>query len=611
MSDDYFKLPLRLFGLKAIPAVPVSLEDMIETLINLDIRNKQKEQPTQGLTREFTIDGLTARAITFLYGGQPEDGPAATAREQLRKSLSGNPIKILSALADRLKDEGEELLEKLHGAEGEDSPDLTDLSLDDPKQWSMGWTVLPEVFGNAEGDLDFWASTVDVAQPDQATNAFWPTIAKHGIALNTILPRKINTEEGLQELQQVFENFWNDHLDQAFAEGRLYSIDLRIFEALEPHKIQGSTRFTPSTLTVLTHQQTATAKTLIPELVRVAGHQGAGAQIFARQQATAAAWVYALQAAKTSVTVWGILIGHLGHWHIPTAAMFMTMVCHLPEKSRVRRLLDPQAKYIVGFDTVLLVLFRHIAPPFSLGNGIQLLELWNTHFEGRSFFDDDPHTTLEHLGLTAEAFTIDEPWDQYPVVQRFLKAWDASVAYVDTYVDHQYPTNESVRDDKDLQEWIEKSGDKRGGNVRGLPKMDSQEALKRVLRSLIYRITAHGASRLNSTANPVMSFVANFPPCLQDATIPDPTKSFDNAALYAYMPKTGTIGLMLNFLFIFAFSPPYKPLVPVAGIDSDLYLDGPACNEALKNYRQFIIDAVEEIQPETPQIYQWPLNIET
>jgi|GEM_PF-6284481 len=200
--------------------------------------------------------------------------------------------------------------------------EATTLSLDDPKQWSMGWTLLPEVYGNAKNDLDFWASTVDVTQPDRATEEFWPTIAQYGIALNAILPRKITTDGELEALRQIF-------------------------------------------------------------------------------------------------------------------------------------------------------------------------------------------------------------------------------------------------------------GD------------------------------------LNSTANPAMSFVANFPPCLQDATIPKPTDTFDNKALYAYMPKTGTIAGMINFLFTFAFSPPYEPLVPLTGIDSDLYLEDPACNQALIGYRQSIIDAVEAIQPETPQIYQWPLNIET
>ena len=42
------------------------------------------------------------------------------------------------------------------------------------------------------------------------------------------------------------------------------------------------------------------------------------------------AWLYALQAAKTSITVWGIWLGHVYHWHIVTAAMQMTMYNHLP-----------------------------------------------------------------------------------------------------------------------------------------------------------------------------------------------------------------------------------------------------------------------------------------
>lgn len=81
--------------------------------------------------------------------------------------------------------------------------------------------------------------------------------------------------------------------------------------------------------------------------------------------------------------------------------------------------------------------------------------------------------------------------------------------------------------DRQLGRWIAESGDTDGGNVRGLPAMDSKDSLKRVLHSLICRITAHGTSRLYRSANPVLTFVANFPPCLQDATIPDPADSFN------------------------------------------------------------------------------------
>jgi len=103
--------------------------------------------------------------------------------------------------------------------------------------------------------------------------------------------------------------------------------------------------------------------------------------------------------------------------------------------------------------------------------------------------------------------------------------------------------------------------------------MDSKDSLKRVLHSLIYRITAHGSSRLYRGANPALTFVANFPPCLQDATIPDPMLSFDTKALLRFLPRTGTIGTMLHFYFTFWASTPYVPFVPIGGVDRELFFD--------------------------------------
>ena len=66
--------------------------------------------------------------------------------------------------------------------------------------------------------------------------------------------------------------------------------------------------------------QDATTKRLTPELIRVAG--GANQpKVFARRGATTpSAWLYALQAAKVSITVYGVWLGHVYQWHIVTAA---------------------------------------------------------------------------------------------------------------------------------------------------------------------------------------------------------------------------------------------------------------------------------------------------
>ena len=147
---------------------------------------------------------------------------------------------------------------------------------------------------------------------------------------------------------------------------------------------------------------------MTPELIRVAGGDNEPT-IFSRQGSTttASAWVYALQAAKVGVTVFGIWLGHVYQLHLVTAAMVMTMFENLSPKNPVYRLLEPQSSYVIPFDDLLLLGWDALPgiPPTSLATAPQLLELIDLYAEGREFFDDDPTTTLERLGLTEADFT--------------------------------------------------------------------------------------------------------------------------------------------------------------------------------------------------------------
>ena len=409
--------------------------------------------------------------------------------------------------------------------------------------------------------------------------------------------------------RELFGTDWTAALDAAAQAGLLYVIDLRIYETLQAQQVGGLPRFTPSTVVVLV--QDAATKALTPELIRVAG--GANQpKVFNRQgSTTASAWLYALQAAKVSLTVYGIWIGHVYHWHIVTAAMQMTMFESLSKSNPARRLLEPHSSYLIPFDDVLLLKWSAAAPPTSIASAWQYLELLDLYTDGREFFDDDPTTTLQQLGLTESDFTLHEPWDQYPVVGQLLSIWEATGRYVDTCIDQAYPTDEDVQHDEELHDWMTASESVDGGNIRGLPAMDSKEALKRVLHSLVYRITAHGFARLWRSGEPALTFVANFPPCLQDATIPDPDDSFDTQALLRFLPRTGTIGGMVQFYFVFHFSTPYVPFVPLSGPEAELFFDDAVSNDALIELRRFVIGFIERFEPDTPQIWQWPRNIET
>src|SRR5262249_5718045 len=147
---------------------------------------------------------------------------------------------------------------------GKASGDLTTLSLDDPKQWAMGWTTLPDAQALGRPRLEEWAATIDVTQPDRATEAFFPTIARYGRSYNLILTRKVKSRDA-GEWRDLFGRAWTSALDAAAESGLLYVIDLRIYETLKPQQFAGIPRFTPSTVTILV--QDATTKALTPELI--------------------------------------------------------------------------------------------------------------------------------------------------------------------------------------------------------------------------------------------------------------------------------------------------------------------------------------------------------
>lgn len=614
-------LPLNcwLFGLKDIPAVPYSVGQALECLGQLAGREQQVKQAKSALSNEYTIDGTEATGYQFMYQKESQKSHvhASDARQEKFNKTGRNTFRFGQELVIQNFPSfhlGKRNKKKMH-----DSQPLTSYSLDKAEQFTMSWTTFPNVYEEGQKNLASWVASLESA--DEATKQFWPTIATYGLAYNMLLLQKVGASQ-IGPLKKIFRSVWGQKFDELYEHGRLYVIDLSIFKTLQPHYVAGFERFTPNTITLL--GQDPESKAITPLAIRVAGHQDTGAQIYFRdkaqdrdkelddKQATDSAWLYALQAAKTSVTVYGIWLGHVYHWHMVTAAMQMTMYNTLPTTHSLYKLLAPQSQDLVGFDTVLLAIWKELAPPTSIHSGYEFLKLCNEFAKGRHYFYDDPKPTLDRLGLNKADFTKDKDWDLYPIVANYLRIWRATKNYVDVCVEELYSTNDAVIHDEKLQKWIKHSKDKKRGNIQGLPNVDSKQELKKVLTSLIYRVTAHGVSRLHSEALPAFTFVANFPPCLQDSHIPKPSDTLTPEQLLAYLPKTGTIGKMIDFYFIFVYSAPHKPFIPLTGLKSDFFFDEnyPKCNGALETFRRKIQNEIGKIQ-KTPQIHQWPLNVET
>ena len=294
------------------------------------------------------------------------------------------------------------------------------------------------------------------------------------------------------------------------------------------------------------------------------------------------------------------------------------------KKHPVQMLLGLRSQHLVRFNGALLDgYFATIAPPTSIVNQIDLLKLLDNFAKGRMYSDDDPNNQLDWNGIEAKDFSSKPtaPWDLFPAARNLTHIWDLCQDFVRAFMGKYYPTDDTVRKDDALQKWMKASADSKQGNIHGLPPMDKKKALNDVLVSYIYRITAHGVSRLPRTADPWLTFVANFPPCLQREDLPSPDAALSTSELLKYLPNLRTIAEICQFYFIFVFAGPFQPLL-AAGDKRDLYfptkdgLDTPTIT-----YQDRIIEfAVEFDKANTPPGYppsvrenlrkQWERSIE-
>jgi hypothetical protein len=594
------RLPLQEWGFTNCPAIPYwaneygdpDFQHIVATLINLNGRAEDAE-PTgyHGLGTVYTIDGQKNNAYEFLYDKPLPPGPA--------KNPNPDP-----------------------------SPPPNELTLDDPTQFTLPWTTYKDVYTDSLDLAPRFADTL--TNRDVATQSFWPTIANFGLPYNLLVLAKVDAARARVLELELGAAWTTEGMSALQATGLLYEIDMSILASLEPiTALDRTVRFTPGTVTVL--KQDPTTKALTPIAITVATTDGRPQRVYTGDDN---AWCYALQAAKTSITVWGIWLGHVYHWHIVTAAMQMTMYNELPAGHKLYALLEPQSQSLIDFDFVLLThLWNQISPPTPVPGYLSLLELLDKFADGRKFSDDDPQSELALRGLDVDDFTVRTPWDAYPVVGNLLEIWGITEDYVSAVVNDLYGGDGDVENDTGLQKWMKAAGARDDGNVRGLPPgIQTRAQLTEVLTSILYRVTVHGAGSLNPAVNPVLSFVANFPPCLQKAAIPEPGDELTRQQLLELLPHTGTMGGMTTFYFTFVYSPPYKPLIPKAGPAADPYFPTtqPNCNKALVAYRTAIQTFVNDYavawnetlarmrgKPAGPlppsaenQAGQWPLSVE-
>lgn len=234
-------------------------------------------------------------------------------------------------------------------------------------------------------------------------------------------------------------------------------------------------------------------------------------------------------------------------------------------------------------------------------------------------------------------------WNRYPVAHYVVSIHRIATRYVAALMAAIYPLGPASPVDPRTQAWLNASMTEGNVQLAGIPPVGATVGqLTGILTSLIYRITAHGMARLAPVGNPGLSWVGNFPPCLEDSRLPDPANPAGTPTpsdltpqqLLAFLPKTGTIGEMISFIFSFGFTDNFEPLIPVPSANTTgmtnyeifpFHLLPTACDTALATcraemigfMRHFIADQNRQNAPAAmnfsataAQIHQWELSIE-
>jgi len=614
------------------PALPrpvgqAGLEEIIETVGNLIARNQYLIQAKDGLSIEYTLGGITATAERFLFGTEDQVEGAAFLRVLLTyvelflsrlfpdNSHQDRIASVFSELRGRLELRAARPLMRLRRSgpsttsstpASSTTDDYSAFTLETPDQFTIGWTTFQDLFRHGYPHVDEYVKAV--TDPEAATLQFWPMIRSTALPYNLFVLRKLAAAT-VADYRTNFGTGWLSEYDDLLHAGNLYGIDMTFFSGLPPENLSNSTvRFTPNSMALLTMDG---KKNLTPVAVYVADPQDVNnAQTYTPKSP---AWIYALLAVKTSMTVYGIWLGHVYTQHIVTAAMLMTAVNTLPPTNIVYQLLAPQSNYLVAFDLVLMLAWSSLSPPTSISDTGKFLSLCNAFSARHDFFSTDPANMLATLNpddFTDPAIN-NEVWNLYPNAQVVQKIWAMVAGYVGAVVDTGYANDSAVAADKDLAKWIGNSSTI--GNVAGLPKMNSKAALKAVVASVLYRITFHGLGRLRNAGAPDPPFAPNYPPCLQSTGIPDPSTPLSTADLLKYLPNTGTLGNLTTFYYIFSYNAPYVPLVPYKGPEDELFFDQsqyPGANQALIDFRKGIESFISSFQPDWVQTGQWERNIE-
>lgn len=259
-----------------------------------------------------------------------------------------------------------------------------------------------------------------------------------------------------------------------------------------------------------------------------------------------AAWATAraiLQAVES--TVHGVA-EHGVACHIVTTLVAMATYRNLGHDHPLRVLLSPHFEFTIPVTLVTKSFFSA---------GGRTMELQSVSLDGcvrlaqRRLRDFDWTEDTVPASIEARGLLDPEVLPEYPFRDDVLLLKQVIGAWVSSYVRLYYDRPEAIQNDHELAGFLDELRAPEGAGIRGIPAIDSVDALSRLVTQIIHRATAYHAT-INDPVYDAMAYVPNMPGACYAAPSLSPTLEPEAPDVLSVLPPRDKAQAQIADVFV-------------------------------------------------------------
>ncbi len=357
-------------------------------------------------------------------------------------------------------------------------------------------------------------------------------------------------------------------LQRAAEIGRLYALDLTMFDGVEASKLHGDQRYVTAPIALFYWNPEPGAGypegrgSLQPVAIQLGQKNDPGASPIFLPKGDAGAWKMAKFFVLNGLAVQHETVAHLGACHLTVETLVVATNRQLSFEHPVLALLGPHFRFtldinegakhslIIPHGVVASVLSPSIAGSLGMVRDARLA--WR--------FDQNlPHRLFALRGVDRERLP------EFPFRDDTLLLWDSIRSYVGAYLALYYSGNEDVKNDPEVQAWVAEVTSTAGAAFQGLgglkwsggaegkgtPTLDSFDYLVDMVSLIVYTAGPQHAN-VNYAQYPLMSYLPSISGSLYAPPPKDAEAAGAKGAYLAVLPPIDVALYQIGFGYLLA-----------------------------------------------------------